>query len=80
MHVFLATRPVLMIAHDDGDWSFMCGDADHGNEDWRVVGVGHLIDRDPTLNECADLPDNFEAERASVGKPWVKTSINAKSS
>jgi len=55
---------------------FMCGGADHGDNDIRVVGVGHLVERDPTLNECADLPNGFEAERSTVGAPWLRIRSN----
>jgi hypothetical protein len=73
-HVFENARPVLLGVHWEGDWQFMCGAVDHG-ADGRYVGVGHLIDRDPSLNECADLPDGFEAERSAVGQPWRHSRI-----
>jgi hypothetical protein len=80
-HVFAKARPVLLVANEDGDWSFTCGQADHGgSEDYRVVGVGHVVERDPSLNECADLPSGFEAEREAVGKPWLRTPIAAAAS
>jgi hypothetical protein len=69
-HVFCRTRPILLVAHDEGDWQFMCAGTDHDQDDCRVVGVGHLIDRDPTLNECADLP---EGSRAFGGRPTLAT-------
>jgi hypothetical protein len=80
-HVFEKSRPILLIVREGEDWQFMCGGSDHGGEgDCKVVGVGHLIDRDPTINECADLPDGFEAERKSVGKRWIRTPIAAAAS
>jgi len=65
------------VAHEDGDWSFQCGATDHGSKDYHVVGVGHLIDRDPSLNQCANLPDGFEAERGAVGEEWIRSPIDA---
>jgi len=59
---------------------FMCGATDHESKDLRVVGVKHLVERDPTLHECADLPEGFEAERAVVGSPWLRTPVNASAS
>ena len=80
-HLFAKTRPILLIVHEDGDWMFMCGKGDHGgSEDCHVVGVGHLVKRDPSINECADLPDGFEAERKAVGEPWLRTRIGAAAS
>jgi hypothetical protein len=59
---------------------FMCGGADHEGKDVRVVGVGHLVASDPTLNDCADLPEGFEAERSAVGSPWLRTRSGASAS
>ena len=73
-HVFDATRPILLVVHDhDGSWSFMCG-APHedSSASYRVVGVGHLISRDPSLNRCADLPVGSEAERSALEQPWIR--------
>ena len=55
----------------DGDWQFLCGDGDHSDSNAHLVGVGHLTDRDPTLNELVDLQPDYEAERGSVNDPWV---------
>jgi hypothetical protein len=77
-HVHDASRPVLLIAHGAEGWDFVCGRRDHeGADDFHLVGVGHLIDRDPSLNECADLPLGFAAERPSVGSPWVRIGLSA---
>lgn len=80
-HVFEKSRPILLIVHEDSDWMFMCGKGDHGgSDDCHVVGVGHLVERDPSINECADLPSGFEAERKAVGEPWLRTPIDAAAS
>ena len=58
-HVFSDERPVLL-AHKGGDWIFACGADDHGQDeagaDWHLVGVGHLIERDASLDDVSDLP------------------------
>jgi len=69
-------RTVLLVSHEDGDWIFTCGGADHTDDDWKVVGVGHLLSEDPTLNDCADLEIDYEAERSGIGQPWIRTAIN----
>ena len=80
-HVFAEKRPILLVAHEDGDWSFMCGRCDHGgSDDYRVVGVSHVVERDPSVNDCSDLPNGYEAEREGVGKPWLRTQIDAAAS
>lgn len=71
-HIFRDTTAVLLVAHDGGDWMFLCG-AEHGpDEDYHVVGVDHLMSRDPSIREVMDLPESFEAERTAVGTPWVR--------
>jgi hypothetical protein len=49
MHVFEDMRPVLLITHEeDGSWCALCGDLhDDVVASYRVVGIGHLTDRDP---------------------------------
>lgn len=73
VHVYLHERATRLVVHDgDGDWIFACGDEDHLERDWRVVGVGHLTDDDPSLHECADLPAGHEAERPGRGGNWSR--------
>lgn len=78
-HVFEETKPVLLVVHDkDGDWSFVCGDLhESAAKAYRVVGVGHLTSRDSSLDQCADLPAGFEAERSAVGQHWIRTEIDS---
>lgn len=72
-HVFRAERPILVVSHADGDWQFMCGGVDHGPDDCHLVGVGHLVDRDPSLQECSNLDVDCVAERAAVDQPWKRS-------
>jgi hypothetical protein len=76
-HVFSKARPILLVVHEGGDWSFLCGDNDHTSDGYRVVGVGHLVERDATIDECADLPPEFEAERTAIGQPWLRCPVEA---
>ena len=69
-HVFEDTRPILYVCRADGDWQFLCGGDDHDDE-CHLVGVGHLTERDPTLNELAGLKPNWEVEREGVDAKWV---------
>ncbi len=72
VHVFDSSRSVLLVSRSGGDWSFLCG-AEHEDSarNYRVVGRGHILDRDATLSELADLAQNWEAERTSIGDAWV---------
>ena len=70
-HVFDKTRPVLYVTRPDGDWCFLCGEGHpDGPGVLSVVGLGHIVDDDPTLVEILDLEANEEAERAKVGAIW----------
>jgi hypothetical protein len=41
---------------------------------YRVVGLGHVVERDPSLSSILDLLPNEEAERVAVGEQWIRTS------
>lgn len=71
-HVFDNSRPVLLVARENGDWMHLCGQKHEEDEKYQVVGTEHLLERDPTLHEVVDLPDNSEAERLAVGTPWAR--------
>jgi hypothetical protein len=73
-HVMRAERPALLVSHDGGDWQFMCGNDDHdGQREPFHVSIGIIVSRDQTLNDVADLPSGWEAERRAVGMPWIRT-------
>lgn len=73
-HVFRNERAVLLVSHEERDWQFVCGGADHNDPDEPYhVHVGALVSADQTLHDVADLPPGYEAERRSVGDTWVKT-------
>lgn len=73
-HVFNRTRPVLLVSRADGDWSLLCGDI-HTNDaaSYRVVGIGHVLAHDPSVQSVMDLQPEWEAERASVAGDWIRT-------
>jgi hypothetical protein len=74
IHVFDRSKPVLYVTRPDGDWCALCGDdhPDHGSQ-YRVVGLGHVIEQDQTIAEVLDLPPDEEAERPGVGAVWVRS-------
>lgn len=76
LHAFDASRPVLLVSRPDGDWCFLCGDLhDNTAESVRVVGMSHLVERDPSLVAVLDLLPEWEAERESVEGPWTRRRI-----
>lgn len=71
-HVFHNERPVRLVSREDGEWQFLCGEADH-HDDGHLVGLEHLVERDSSLSEVLDLPPDWDAEREDPGKPWLRT-------
>lgn len=66
--------PVLLVIHyaEDEDWAFLSG----GTFDMarsRLVTMGSMLRRDPTLSSIADLPPGWTAIRPDVGDPWTRT-------
>lgn len=76
VHVFNNERPVLLVTRPEGDWCFLCGDGhEQTASSIRVVGIGHVLERDKTLFETLDLLPDWDAERTSVGQPWQRQPI-----
>jgi hypothetical protein len=71
--VIEANAPILLVTHDadDGGWQFLPGGAVSTSEG-RVVGLGWMCRRDPTLLELADLPEGWRAWRERVGAEWQR--------
>jgi hypothetical protein len=72
-HIFDNTRPILLVSREGGDWQCLCGSGHESNEVPKVVGLNHLLERDPSLRELENLQNDWEAERASVNDPWIRT-------
>lgn len=74
-----AGKPILFVSHAGGDWQMYCHYRNHDFDDDRAIKeelviahVAHLVARDPTLNEVADLPIDMGAERVQVGDAWTR--------
>jgi hypothetical protein len=72
-HVFEHSRPILLVSRADGDWCFLCGE-EHPQDAsaYKVVGIGHALESDSSLQELHDLPAEWEAERKGTGQDWVR--------
>jgi hypothetical protein len=68
-----ANAPILQVTHDadDGSWQFLPGGIVNPS-DARVVGLGEICRRDPSLLELADLPEGWRAWRERVGAKWQR--------
>jgi hypothetical protein len=63
-------HPILLVTHDyDGDWQFLCGTTNR-TRDGRVVSLGCILEKDPTVAKLADLPEGWAAVRREQGKAW----------
>ncbi len=78
IHVFAEERPVLLVSRPDGDWCLLCGD-EHVEDasEYRVVGLGHMVDQDASIEAALDLEFGWEAERSAGDHPWQKRPIPA---
>ena len=69
-HVFSDNLPILYVTHDhDGDWQFLCG-AQHAEAKPKLVCLGCIVEKDPTLWTLADMPVGWGADRQDFGSPW----------
>lgn len=77
IEVFENKKPILLVSRAEGDWCFLCGE-DHPDDPqaYRVVGIGHVLERDPSLELIEDLPSDWEAERLFISAPWERRPIN----
>lgn len=80
IEVFEGERPILLVSREDGDWCFLCG-AEHPDDasSYRVVGIGHVIERNQDVTELLDLAPNEEAERFAPGQPWIRKKLSSPS-
>ncbi len=71
--VHSGTEPITYVSHDveDGAWQFL-GDSMTGESKPVISCFHHPIDKDSSLNDLADLPLGWWAERAKLGEPWVR--------
>jgi hypothetical protein len=65
-------QPILRIVHDsDGDWQFLDG-GDVDVESAAVVGLYEIVERDPSVLECSDLPKGWVAFRSHQQDLWKR--------
>jgi hypothetical protein len=63
-------KPILFVSHDD-DWQFLTGDV-VSKEEAAVVGLGEIVQLDPSVLELADLPLGWIATRRSANANWER--------
>ena len=67
-HVFANTSAIQLVIHDD-DWQFLCGEP-HEDEQCHLVGIGHLLERDASLQQLAALGNGCGAMRIHAKADW----------
>lgn len=70
--------PILRVYHDyDGGWQFHDAPDHPATTDVaRVVSLGDIIGRDPSLTQLHDLPLGWRATRSSLDAPWARAKNN----
>lgn len=66
--------PILLVNRDseDGGWQFLTG-GNFDMDDGMVVGLGEMVEHDPTIAHLADLAPGWQATRKRVGAPWRRS-------
>lgn len=71
-YVVEGSRPILEVYHDhEGEWQFLCGTT-NASADAKLVCLGCIIERDPSIFPLADMPPGWVAYRASTDQPWSR--------
>jgi len=72
-------HPILFVAHDsdDGAWQILCGESHASDDDVRVVCLGCLVSKDPSLVQLADLPRGWCADRPTNSGLWARSAMSA---
>ena len=68
------SEPILLVSHDADDhgWQFI-GRTDANTEDGRLVCLEHMVTRDPSVLQLADLPPGWQAIRRSPKHRWQRS-------
>lgn len=64
---------ITYVTHDlsDGAWQ-MVGETGIESGGPELACLHHMVEKDPTLTELADLPKGWFAERQAPGEPWER--------
>ena len=67
------SEPILHVVHDADDhgWQFLTLD-DVRPDDASVVGLGEIVDIDPTVLEVGDIAPGWRAWRQSPEYDWIR--------
>jgi hypothetical protein len=69
--------PILFVFHyEDGCWQFSGKEEDLPDEDFMVLGLGEVIELDPSVKHLSHLPLGAMASRKNKQSEWVITPLS----
>jgi hypothetical protein len=65
--------PILQVTHyeDDHSWSFLCGTTEE-SDDYKLVHMADILNRDGSLRSIADLAPGWSAWRNDKDSEWER--------
>ena len=65
-------KPILYVSHDEDDhgWQFLDNESEE-LDDLCIVGLGHILEVDPSMAGLASLEPGWQATRADINSEWV---------
>ncbi len=65
-------KPILYVSHDEDDhgWQFLDNESEE-LDDLCIVGLGHILEVDPSMAGLASLEPGGQATRADINSEWV---------
>ncbi|UCV19284.1 hypothetical protein [Ferribacterium limneticum] len=65
-------KPILNVSHDEDDhgWQFLDNESEE-LDDLCIVGLGHILEVDPSMAGLAILEPGWQATRADINSEWV---------
>jgi hypothetical protein len=72
--IVVGGEPILHVTHDEDDhgWQFL-GSGDVKDSVAAVVGLGEIVELDPSVLEVADMPPGWHAWRRSKSSRWERS-------
>ena len=69
----LNENSILRVVRDlhDGEWQMLCGRPTHQTDEPVVVGLGCIVENEPSLRGLSALPFGWCADRDSQNSPWT---------
>ncbi len=74
--VFFQDSQILAVSHyDDGWWEFVGEETNLKDEDFLIVSLEEILNKDPTLIQLKEMEENNEANRDKSDSNWVISNL-----